>query len=99
MSENNLGMDTVLLQQLNTIQTSVQDLGRKQDILSVKLFGEEGSENSQGRLPRLEQTADTQNGRIKRLEDNWIKISVYLAIGNVVLVGILTALFNHLWSK
>jgi ribosomal 50S subunit-associated protein YjgA (DUF615 family) len=97
MGENNIGMETVLLQQLNSIQTTVQELARKLDVQNVKLFGEDGSENAQGRLPRLEQTTQQDTARIKRLEENWVRLGVILSLGNISLVAILTAWFHHIW--
>lgn len=93
------GASILLLQQLQTIQTTVTDIERKQDVQNVKLFGEEsGPENSQGRLPRLEAKTEQHDKRIDKLEENWVKVSIYITAINSVISILITAVIKHFWK-
>jgi hypothetical protein len=84
--------------QINTIQTTIQEINRKQDVQNVKLFGEDnGSENAQGRLPRLEQQNKINEDRIGRIEDKLILYGAFIASINAAVAAGLAAFFHHIW--
>lgn len=90
----------LVIQQLSSIQNTVQELSRKQDIQNVKLFGEEGGpENARGRLPLIESTQANHGTRLDKVESWVIRASVWQAVGSVIISAIIVALFNRFIGK
>lgn len=76
--QQSLGLELQITQQLQNLAASMNNL-------HTKLFGEQATENNQGRLPRLEATADDHDERLKKLEGALIK---YTAFGSALSFGI-----------
>lgn len=86
----------LVIQQLQSIQNTIQELSRKQDIQNVKLFGEDsGNENPMGRLPMVESTVTKHDVRITLLEKFQIRTTLIIALVTFVASSATYAILHH----
>lgn len=86
----------LVLQQLQSIQSIIQELSRKQDIQNVKLFGEDsGTENPMGRLPQVENIVKRHDQRLVRLEGFQIRTTLIIALITFVASSATYAILHH----
>lgn len=85
----------LVIQQLQSIQTTIQELSRKQDIQNVKLFGEEGSENAMGRLPLVESQLRKHDIQLNGLEKFQARTTLIIALITFVASSLTYAIMHH----